>query len=65
MFCFDKKLQPTKVAGCPPDAFSADGQFWGNVLYNWKYIEKNNFKWWIKRIKSCFKLYDTVRIRCV
>ncbi|MCQ9626747.1 4-alpha-glucanotransferase [Cetobacterium somerae] len=62
MFCFDKKLQPTKVAGCPPDAFSADGQFWGNVLYNWKYIEKNNFKWWIKRIKSCFKLYDTVRI---
>lgn len=62
MFCFDKKLQPKKVAGCPPDAFSADGQLWGNVLYNWKYIEDNNFKWWIKRIKSCFKLYDTVRI---
>lgn len=62
MFCFDKKLQPKKVAGCPPDAFSADGQLWGNVLYNWKYIETDNFKWWIKRIKSCFKLYDTVRI---
>ena len=62
MFCFDKKLQPTKVAGCPPDAFSSDGQLWGNVLYNWKFIEKENFSWWIKRIKSCFKLYDTVRI---
>ena len=62
MFCFDKKLQPKKVAGCPPDAFSSDGQLWGNVLYNWKYIENDGFKWWIKRIKSCFKLYDTVRI---
>ncbi|WP_432205412.1 4-alpha-glucanotransferase (plasmid) [Cetobacterium somerae] len=62
MFYFDKKLQPKKVAGCPPDAFSADGQLWGNVLYNWKNIENDNFKWWIKRVKSCFKLYDTVRI---
>ncbi|MGL5744056.1 MAG: 4-alpha-glucanotransferase [Cetobacterium sp.] len=62
MFEFDKKLQPKKVAGCPPDAFSKYGQLWGNVLYNWKYIEETNFNWWIKRVKSCFKLYDKVRI---
>ena len=62
MFCFDKKLAPKRVAGCPPDAFSKDGQLWGNVLYDWKYMEKTNYKWWIKRVKSCFKLYDTVRI---
>ncbi|MGL5355614.1 MAG: 4-alpha-glucanotransferase, partial [Cetobacterium sp.] len=62
MFMFDKNLKPKKVAGCPPDAFSKYGQFWGNVLYNWKYIEADNYSWWIKRVKSCFKLYDTVRI---
>lgn len=62
MFKFDKQLRPTRVAGCPPDAFSADGQLWGNVLYNWKNIKKDGFKWWIERIKDCIKLYDIVRI---
>lgn len=62
MFQFDKNLRPKKVAGCPPDAFSATGQLWGNVLYNWKVIKKDGYKWWINRIKDCFKLYDIVRI---
>lgn len=62
MFKFDKKLRPKKVAGCPPDAFSADGQLWGNVLYNWKAIKADNYNWWIDRIRDCFKLYDIVRI---
>ncbi len=62
MFQFDKNLRPKKVAGCPPDAFSATGQLWGNVLYNWKVIKKDGYKWWIDRIKDCFKLYDIVRI---
>ncbi|MGL6025496.1 MAG: 4-alpha-glucanotransferase, partial [Cetobacterium sp.] len=62
MFEFNKKLKPKKVAGCPPDAFSDYGQLWGNVLYNWKHIESTNYSWWIKRVKHCFKLFDTVRI---
>lgn len=62
MFQFDKKFRPKKIAGCPPDVFSVDGQLWGNVLYDWKVIKKENYSWWIDRIKDCFKLYDIVRI---
>ena len=55
---FSKK----SVAGVPPDYFSADGQLWGNPLYNWKAMEKDGYKWWIARIKASLKLFDTVRI---
>lgn len=51
-----------KSAGVPPDCFSADGQLWGNPLYDWNEMEKQSFKWWIDRIKTSFKLYDVVRI---
>jgi len=61
-FQLDKSLKPTAVAGCPPDAFSDDGQLWGNPLYNWDYMQKDRFNWWIKRIAHCSKLYDFVRI---
>ena len=61
-FLLDKDLKPTSVAGCPPDAFSDDGQLWGNPLYNWKYMKKNGFLWWIRRLKYCLELYDVVRI---
>ncbi len=50
------------VAGCPPDAFSASGQLWGNPLYDWKYHEKTRYDWWIKRVRHCAELYDIVRI---
>ncbi len=53
---------PARVAGCPPDYFSEDGQFWGNPLYNWKYHKATNYDWWIKRIKRSFELYDMLRI---
>ena len=61
-FLLDKNLKPSAVAGCPPDAFSEDGQLWGNPLYNWDYMKKNEFEWWIKRIGYNAKLYDVVRI---
>ena len=51
-----------KVSGCPPDAFSETGQLWGNPIYDWDYLEKTNFEWWVDRIKSSLKLYDTLRI---
>ncbi|MBR3869939.1 MAG: 4-alpha-glucanotransferase [Clostridia bacterium] len=53
---------PTLVAGCPPDAFSKDGQLWGNPIYDWEYMEKDGYKWWIRRINYVLELYDVVRI---
>lgn len=62
LFLLDEDLKPIKVAGCPPDAFSEDGQLWGNPLYTWEYHKKTDYAWWKKRIKSCLALYDMVRI---
>ncbi len=62
LFNIDKSLKPITVAGCPPDAFSKTGQLWGNPIYNWAAMEKENYQWWIKRIKHSFELYDTLRI---
>ncbi len=53
---------PAFVAGCPPDYFSEDGQYWGNPLYNWKNHKAQGFEWWIARIKRSFELYDMLRI---
>jgi len=62
LFQFDEDGLPTGVAGCPPDAFSATGQLWGNPLYNWEYHKSTGYKWWIRRIVQCMELYDVIRI---
>src|SRR5699024_119261 len=62
LFQFDEECTPTAVAGCPPDAFAATGQLWGNPLYDWEYHEKTGFAWWIRRLEYCYKLYDVVRV---
>lgn len=62
LFQVDENGDPRGVAGCPPDAFSALGQLWGNPLYDWDYHERTGYSWWISRINNCFKLYDVVRI---
>lgn len=62
LFQLDESLRPIGVAGCPPDAFSASGQLWGNPLYNWDVHKKTRYSWWIKRIQHCFKMYDVLRI---
>jgi len=62
LFQNDEEHRPVAVAGCPPDAFSADGQLWGNPLYDWDYHEQTGFAWWKKRMAHCLKLYDVVRI---
>lgn len=63
MFLIDEKtLKVEKVAGVPPDYFSEDGQLWGNPIYDWKAMEKDNFSWWIARLGHALKTYDTVRI---
>ena len=58
----DENLTPVRVAGCPPDAFTDEGQLWGNPLYDWDALKKSGYDWWIKRIEGAFKLYDVVRI---
>lgn len=62
LFQLDKKGIPTRVAGCPPDAFSKTGQLWGNPLYRWSYHKKTNYEWWLRRIAYCYEIYDVVRI---
>ena len=62
LFQLDENGIPTGVAGCPPDAFSATGQLWGNPLYRWDYHKETDYEWWIQRIGYCYKLYDVVRI---
>ncbi len=61
-FCLDQDLNPTVVAGCPPDGFSPDGQLWGNPIYNWKRMKEEGYRWWIDRLSLAMKLYDIVRI---
>lgn len=62
LFRLDEDRAPTAVAGCPPDAFSATGQLWGNPLYDWEYHKKTDYAWWMKRIGYCYRLYDVLRI---
>ena len=62
LFQLDETLTPVAVAGCPPDAFSATGQLWGNPLYRWDYHKETGYAWWMKRIAYCYELYDVVRI---
>lgn len=62
LFQFDRENRPIAVAGCPPDAFSAAGQLWGNPLYDWEYHKKTGYEWWMKRLEACFDRYDIVRI---
>ena len=61
-FQLTKSLKPKVVAGCPPDAFSRDGQFWGHPIYDWEKIEKDGFAWWMQRIGAAARLYDVIRI---
>ena len=53
---------PDVVAGCPPDAFSADGQKWGNPVYDWDAALADGCTWWLQRLKRAFDLYDYVRL---
>lgn len=62
LFEFDSDKRPINVAGCPPDGYAAEGQLWGNPLYNWADMEQNGYKWWIDRIAFATDIYDVLRI---
>jgi len=57
-----KTLKPLSVSGCPPDIFAETGQLWGNPIYDWNYMEKTDYKWWVDRIRQSLNLYDVIRI---
>jgi len=61
-FQLDQDGMPKEVAGCPPDGFSADGQLWGNPLFDWDAMKKDGYSWWIKRIRHQMRFYDVLRI---
>ena len=61
-FQLDSRNVPTEVSGVPPDSFTADGQLWGNPLYNWEAMKADGYGWWIRRIAGASKLYDVIRI---
>ena len=62
LFQLDGDKVPREVAGCPPDGFSADGQLWGNPLFDWDYMEKDGYSWWVARIQYLCNVYDMLRI---
>ena len=61
-FQLDGENVPTEVSGVPPDAFTEDGQLWGNPLYDWDAMASDGYGWWIRRIDGAKKLYDVIRI---
>ncbi len=62
VFLLDGDFCPNVVAGVPPDGFSPLGQRWGNPLYDWDYLEKTKYAWWVNRVKYALKVFDLVRI---
>jgi 4-alpha-glucanotransferase len=55
-------FQDGVVAGVPPDAFSANGQLWGNPLYDWPALRATGYRWWVERFRRTFELVDLVRL---
>jgi len=62
LFWLDSDCMPVKVAGVPPDQFTADGQLWGNPLYLWEVHKETRYDWWHRRIFAALEMYDVVRI---
>ena len=62
IFWLDENLVPVKVAGVPPDGFSATGQLWGNPVYRWDILKQRGYDWWIERVRANVTIYDVLRI---
>lgn len=62
LYKLDENFIPINIAGVPPDDFTSQGQLWGNPIYNWDEMERENYKWWTSRIAYSFNIFDTLRI---
>lgn len=58
----DVTLEPSEMAGVPPDYFSETGQLWGNPTYDWEVLQKRGFRWWLQRLRSLLDYVDLIRI---
>ena len=61
-FQLTRTRRPRVVAGCPPDGFNANGQYWGNPIYDWAHMEQDGFSWWMRRLRAAGESFDVVRI---
>jgi 4-alpha-glucanotransferase len=62
LFKLDEEKKPTVAAGVPPDAFSDNGQLWGNPIYNWDALREQGYWWWERRIEYTLSLVDRLRL---
>lgn len=62
IFKLDKSKKPLFKSGVPPDFFSKKGQLWGNPVYNWQTIKKQDYHWWVERVRQNLRIYDIFRI---
>jgi 4-alpha-glucanotransferase len=62
LFLLDEAGERRGVAGVPPDYFSADGQRWGNPLYDWRKLQETGYAWWIERLRNNLRRFDAIRL---
>jgi 4-alpha-glucanotransferase len=62
LFLLDERHRPRVVAGVPPDYFSAQGQLWGNPIYNWDALRQSNYRWSISRLRALLAYVDVIRL---
>ncbi|MFO0800135.1 MAG: 4-alpha-glucanotransferase [Gemmataceae bacterium] len=61
-FLLDPDRRPLVVAGVPPDYFAADGQHWGNPIYDWERMAETGYTWWANRVRRDLARVDLVRL---
>lgn len=62
LFLLDAERRPLAVGGVPPDAFSAEGQLWGNPVYDWDALRSTGYRWWLDRVRALLAHVDLVRL---
>lgn len=62
LFLLDEQHRPRVIAGVPPDYFSADGQLWGNPVYDWHALRRTRYRWWIDRVRALLEHVDAIRL---
>lgn len=62
LFLLDEQRRPRFVAGVPPDYFSAQGQLWGNPVYDWNALRRTGYRWCIDRIRALLARVDVIRL---
>lgn len=62
IFQLDERGHRRVVAGVPPDYFCAEGQLWGNPIYDWPALEQRGYDWWLARMRTTLARFDAVRL---